>query len=138
LIRQVLGRAALSQFKDFQKAKKNEVAQRLSHVLSLIGPKRFNMEPVVSRILNEAVDLANDMAQEQALFKCQMPKTGGLPEEDLNIKVPDENQTGRIFMCTFPRFGRMIIDDGKESVVWLVPAYVELQSAFKPEQPSKE
>ena len=104
-------------------------------MLSLFGPKRSkDLGPMVVAIIDEAVDLSNQMAEEQAIFVCQMPKTGSFPNENPNIRVADENQTGRVFMCSFPGFGRRIVDDGQERVVWLVKTNAELQSGFSVEK----
>lgn len=85
---------------------------------------------MLTKVIDHAVLLANQITGEQAIFQCQMAKTGFSPSDDVNVKVADENQEGHIFMCTFPRFGRKIVVDGKEKTVWLVQAIAELTSAF--------
>jgi hypothetical protein len=134
MLRQIMGRAVLSQVRPSQTHGKEALVNDLSAMLSLFGPRRLNLNPMVVAIVDEAVDLSNQMAEEQAIFVCQMPKTGTLPNENPNIRVADENQTGRVFMCSFPGFGRRIIDDGQEKVVWLVKTNAELQSGFSVEK----
>ena len=135
MIRQILGRAVVSLIEPIQLQRKLKLMEQLSRVLCLIGPKKLDVGFVgsVGKIIDQAVHLTNQMAQEQALFECHIPKTGHFPTEEPNLRVADESQRGRVFMCTFPGFGRKIVDDGKTSIVWLVTAYAELQSAFRSE-----
>lgn len=130
MIRQIVGRSVLSQVRSIQDDFKQDLVGKLSTTLSLFGPKRVDFKVMVSKIVDEAVDLSNQMAEEQALFKHQIPKTGSLPSEIPNIRIADETQTGRVVMCTFPGFGRRVVDGGKESMVWLLKSNAELQSGF--------
>jgi hypothetical protein len=85
---------------------------------------------MISKIVDMAVKLANDMTGEQALFRCQIVETGRTPSES-DIQVADDKQSGNVFMCTFPFFARLIWDDGKERLVPVVKASVELESAYQ-------
>jgi hypothetical protein len=134
MIHQTMGRAVLTQVRPTQYNFKEDLVEKLSGVLILFGPKRTKFNAMVAKIIEEAVELSNQMAEEQALFKHQMPKTGVFPNEIPNIRIADESQTGRVVMCTFPGFGRRVIDERKESMVWLVKSNAELQSGVSIEK----
>jgi hypothetical protein len=131
MIRQVIGSAVLSQLVGTQQSRaKDELFKKMLTTLSLISTKRKALSAMLTKIIDQALLLANQMTGEQALFRCQLAKTGFSPLADVNTKVADETQEGAIFICTFPGFGRDIVDDGEEKTVWLVQANAELTSAF--------
>lgn len=131
MIRHAVGRAILHQVSGMQTNAKKAVIDKLAGTLSFIVSKNDDLNYMLVGIVEQAVALANQMTVEFGLFKCQMAKTGINPETDPYLKIPDESQSGLVFMCTFPSFGRRVIIEGKESFVCLVKATAELVSAFR-------
>ena len=128
MFRQAFGRAILSQVSHDQDNEKEKVARKLSSALLLLLPKPLDLSPMIMRIMDRAVTLANEMVTEQCLFQCFMVKTGTKSNE--RIRVEDINQTGPVLLCTFPGFGKTVRDGEKETFVCLVKATVDLDSAF--------
>lgn len=116
--------------KDVQGAAEQRLAQKLGDTLSLLLPGSAGLFTSIMRLVNQAVTLANQMTEEQAIFRCFFPMVGE-PTPNANIRVPDERQTGRVFMCIFPGFcRRVILDDGNESRICILKANAVLESAF--------
>ena len=113
-----------------QTAKKQHLVEILATALSLLLPKKLESNLHLERIIDHAVTLANQMTEEQGLFCCFLAEVGSDPKDNLLIKVADQTQTGLVIVCTFPGFGRKIIDDGKERFECIMKANAELQSAF--------
>lgn len=103
----------LRQVTEKQGVEKERLVEKLSETLSLLLPKKIESKLPLERIIDRALLLANQMTEEQGLFQCFLAEVGDEPEEKLMIKVADQKQTGRVIMCTFPGFRRMINDDGK-------------------------
>lgn len=130
LIRQALGRGVLVQTESQQSKVKNAFIGHIESMLSTLLPIKQNIRPKLQRIIDNAVDLANTMTRERALFLCRVIPTGRAIE-DMYMEVSDEDQKGKVFMCTFPMFCRRIMDEGTGRNVCLVKADVELESAFQ-------
>lgn len=130
MIRQALGRGVLVQTESQQSKVKNAFISHIESMLSTLLPIKQNIQPKLQRIIDNAVDLANTMTRERALFLCRVIPTGRAIE-DMYMEVSDEDQKGKVFMCTFPMFCRRIMDEGTGRNVCLVKADVELESAFQ-------
>jgi hypothetical protein len=113
-----------------QEARKEKVIQQLERAMKLLLPgKPDDIHSIVTQIVDKAVTLANDMTEEQILFRCYMIHAGQQPTEAI-VHVADSEQTGRVILCTFPGFGRKVWEDGKVQLIPVVKASVELESAF--------
>lgn len=131
MIRQAIGKAVVNRIASSQAGAKIKLFSKLLTAFLNLSNNEKALRSMLKNIIEEAVSLANQMTREQAIFRCQMAKTGFSPLADVNVKVADAGQEGDIFMCTFPGFGRRIVDDRKEKIVWLVPSNAELTSAFR-------
>jgi hypothetical protein len=128
-IRQALGQAELRQLAKSQETAKSELVRRLVETLKRLLPRPIDIQPMVSKILDMAIKVANDMTEEQALFHCHIIEAGRPPSES-SIQVADDAQSGNVFLCTFPLFARLIRDEWSERLVPVVKASAELESAF--------
>lgn len=131
MIRQALGQGVLEQFKPTQKEIRDDLINELENTVKLLLPKPQDIRPKLVKIVDGAIELANEMTCEQALFKCKIFPSGEA-FMDKFMYVPDDNQRGRVYICTFPLFIKRIYHDGRAS--WggrLQPASVELESAFR-------
>lgn len=129
-IRQALGQAELRQLAKSQETAKLELVRRLVEILERLLPRPIDIQPMVSKIVDMAVKVANDITEEQALFRCHIIEAGRPPSES-SIHVADDSQSGDVFMCTFPLFARLIRDEWNERLVPVVKASVELESGFQ-------
>jgi hypothetical protein len=87
---------------------------------------------VVLTIANEAVDLADEMTEEQTMFRYSFVDPGMEPSLKL-MHVADHRQKGLVALCTFPGFWRVAKESDAGGRIWfpLVKPCVELQSAFE-------
>lgn len=129
---QAFHKAILSQVKDKQMGMKQTLARGLSESLGLLLPKKMDLETGLQQIVDQAVTLANQMTEERALFYCLMVQTGNNPQEYVStLRVADERQSGAVFMCTFPGFGKRTVDEnGEKCFVCLVKMSADLESLF--------
>jgi hypothetical protein len=95
-------------------------------MLSPLLPTKQEIRPKLSRILDNAIDLANSMTRERAIFSCELV-SGGRAIEVTEMNVSDEDQKGNV---TFPMFRRKIMAEGMGRNVCILKADVELESAF--------
>src|SRR5947207_8462487 len=131
MVRQALGQGVLEQFKSTQTSIHDNLIDELENTLKLLLPKPQDIRPTLVKIVDAAIELSNKMTCEQALFKCKIFPSG-TTFVDKFMYVPDDNQTGRVYMCTFPLFVKRVFQDGRLS--WsgqLHPASVELESVFR-------
>lgn len=135
MIRQVLGRAELRVVKDEQSAQKADLVGLLSDTIIQLLPRThdansqpYDVRGMIVDIVEKCINLANIMTAEQAFYKCTMVCAGELPSE-ASVRA---EQSGRVFMCTFPGLVRNIYSDGEIAVVSLVKPSVELESMIRP------
>ena len=131
MVRQALGQGVLEQFKSTQNEIHEDLINALENTLKLLLPKPQDIRPKLVKIVDGAIELANEMTCEQALFKCKMFSSASA-FIDKFMYVPDDKQKGRVYMCTFPLFTKRVCHDGRLS--WsgrLQPASVELESVFR-------
>jgi hypothetical protein len=129
LIREALGRGALVYVESRQSQAKDSLLDLIESMLSPLLPTKQEIRPKLSRILDIAIDLANSMTRERAIFSCELV-SGGRAIEDTEMNVSDEDQKGNVFICTFPMFRRKIMAEGMGRNVCILKADVELESAF--------
>ena len=138
-IRQALGRAQLSEVEKLQTAMKNLLVEQLDDLLKPLLPRSsdpnlrpYDIHVVIAKLTDMAVQLANMMTQERAIFRSYFLKAGHQPTE-VEASVPNTEQTGNVFMCTFPGFYKKV-RDGKQTIqIVMVKANVELQSRLREE-----
>ena len=99
-------------------------------MLSILLPTKQEIRSDLEAILDVAVDIANIMTREKALFVCKLIPAGAIVD-DKCMNVSDEDQKGRVFMCAFPKFCKRIIHEGHKRNLYLVKADVELESGFQ-------
>jgi len=130
VIRQALGKGVFAQYNPHQVETKATLITVFEETLQLLLPTPQDIRPNLEKLIDGAVDLANSMTTEQSLFKCKL--VGAATEfNSKHMYVPDEKQKGLVYMCTFPRFSKVMMSDGKLTSQKLVDASVELESVFK-------
>jgi hypothetical protein len=102
---------------------------KIESKLGLLLPIKREIRPNLTRIIDKAIDIANTMTRERLVFICTLIPHG-CEIDDECMHVEDEDQTGKVFWCMFPTFGRIITEEGMDGSVCLVQADVELESAF--------
>jgi hypothetical protein len=112
-----------------QSRAKNSLLDCVESTLSPLLPTKQEIRPKLNRIIDNAIDLANSMTRERAIFSCDLIP-GGSTIDDMEMNVSDEDQRGKVFMCTFPMFRRRIMEEGMGTYLCLLKADVELESAF--------
>jgi hypothetical protein len=125
LVQQALGHGVLKIVGSEQKARKKEVEERLGTWLSALFPESKNLQKKLGALVGEAIELANMMTEEKALFLCEMIPSGSRFNVATMNTFDDEN--GRVVMCMFPAFGVRIRDGETNGVKILVKANVELE-----------
>ena len=108
---------------------KDSLLDLIESMLSPLLPTKQEIRPKLSRILENAIDLANSMTRERAIFSCELV-SGGRAIEDTEMNVSDEDQNGNVFICTFPMFRRKIMTEGMGRNVCILKTDVELESVF--------
>jgi hypothetical protein len=132
MFRQALGQAEVRQLRGrTQESAKSKLVARIEETIKPLLPRPIDIQPMVSKIVDLAVNSANEMTEEQAMFRCVMIEAGRPPSES-SVQIAGEGQSGNVFMCTFPMFARLVRDEGKGKLVpvYVVKACVELESAF--------
>lgn len=130
MIRQALGRGVLQQAESDQLTRKPILIDYIESTLSLLLPVKQNIRPKLAKIIDEAIDIANVMTQEKAIFLCKMIIVGSALDHRF-MELPDEDQKGDVIMCTFPLFSRKVMDDEATGYIFLIKAEVELENAFQ-------
>ena len=108
----------------------NQILARLLPVLQALYPRP---EPVprnpLKDMLEELVSLTKFMKVEKDIYVSFFPTTGSALTTDDIVRG---NQTGRVWVCTFPGLARRYWDE--QQAKWyhllLTPAVVELESAL--------
>lgn len=89
------------------------------------------MEQKVKYFVDLSIELSNTMAQEKALF-CGSMVIAGDSFDKAWMESFDDPQENRVYMCTFPMFAVCFIEDGEETLSYLVKAQVEHEGSFRP------
>ena len=130
LIHQALGRGVLEHIKPNQIAAKTSLVNSIERTIKPLLPKPQNIRPKLEKIIDRAVELANEMTIEQALFRCYMiVPSAALNQESMEIS--DDAQSGRVLFCTFPAFAKRVVEDGEDTRSYIVKANVELESIIE-------
>jgi hypothetical protein len=130
LIRQAICRGILEQLQPAQDEKKNRLIKALTTMLKILFPVSQDVERKVEYFFDLSIELANTMAQEKALFCGRMVTAGDSFDNSwMESFGPEEN---RVYMCAFPMFAVRFIEDGEETLSYLVKAQVEHEGSFRP------
>lgn len=129
MIRQATGRGILEQVKGRHVEMKKMVTEDLEKLLKIFFPIRQDLGRKIEKFVDSAVELANTMAEEKALFFCTMIDAGSVIE-NTSMQVSDDSQNKRVYMCTFPLFAIRVMEDGRETLVYLTKADVETENLF--------
>ena len=82
----------------------------------------------VERLIKMAIELKNNMTEEQAIYRCFMV---AIDEQVNMVNFEDEfgdEQSGIVLLCTFPGLHRRHLNqDGSDETVIIVRAFGELQ-----------
>ena len=113
-----------------QQAAKQAVVSELERVLTYLLPAPQAVRSHIEGLIDTAVTLANSMTKEQGWFRCKFIRTKR-PFKEAHMYLPDDRQTGRVYMCTFPYFDKIVATDEKRCSEIIVNASVELESEFK-------
>lgn len=130
VIRQAFAKAVLICVRGKQESTQKDLVEGLLKALSLWFGKQADFNADLETIVADAVVLANQMAEEQCLFQCFFANIAVEPRSEDFVKVADPNQSGYVYMCTFPGFRKRTVMNKKEDFLCLIPASVELASAF--------
>jgi len=125
--KQTLGYALLDQIQSSQVTGKIALIEQLENTFLCLLPVRDSLRPKLAKLVDMAVDLSNDMAQEKTYFNHDLVLAGMTYDEQ--TMEAEETQRGTVFLCTFPYFATYVLDD-QPKMVCLIKANVELESAF--------
>ena len=129
MIHQALGRGVQEHTKSKQPEATIKLINFIEQLIKPLLPKQMIIRPKLEKIIRDAVDLANVMCAEQALFHCYMIDSG-TEFIETSMELSDENQSGRVFLCTFPTFAKRYFEDGKDARAYILKANVELESVL--------
>ena len=130
LIHQALGRGVLEHIKPNQIAAKTSLVNSIERTIKPLLPKPQNIQAKLEKIVDRAVELANEMTIEQALFRCYMIVASAALNQE-SMEVSDDAQSGRVLFCTFPAFAKRLVEDGQDKRSYIVKANVELESIIE-------
>ena len=91
------------------------------------------MRRKIENFVDLSIELANTMAQEKALFCGRMTTAGDAFDEE-SMESYDDPKNNRVFFCTFPMFAVRVIEDGEETLAYLVKAIIVHEGLLRPEQ----
>ena len=101
MIKQALGHGVLEQAKAHQEESKKGLIDFLETLLTPLLPTKQTIRRKLEKTVGEAVELANSMACEQALYHWRIVPVGSAAEETL-MEWSDMDQRGHVVLCTFP------------------------------------
>lgn len=130
MIKQALGYGILQQAQLHQEEYKKKVIGFLETLLTPLLPTKQTIRRKLEKTIDEAVELANSMACEQALYNWQIVPVGSAAEETL-MEWSDMDQSGRVVLCTFPIFRKLVREDDGQKKICLVKADVELEHTLQ-------
>lgn len=130
IVKQAIGRGLLRHLEPSHESLKRAMVQSLDQILTLLLPTPYKLLPRIEKTINMAVELKNEMVCEQGLFEWRMIRS----EEPFSPQIMEfspEEQSGAVFVCTFPGLFKTDYDaDGRVVDLVLTKANVELESLF--------
>jgi len=134
MVHQAIGRGAGQFSPESGTARRTQVMVELGNLLSRLLPRCTpeTVSETVLRIVDKAIYLKKTMSEEQALYYCFWNDYGEEYKENY-VEVMNEDETGSVFLCTFPGLARTIKKDNHVSEVLVVKARAMLESAFEME-----
>jgi hypothetical protein len=130
LIHQALGRGVLEHIKPHQAAAKTSLVNSIERTIKPLLPKPHNIQPKLKKIIDRAVELANEMTIEQALFRCYIIVASAAFNLE-SMELSDDAQSGRVLFCTFPAFAKRLVEDDQDIRSYILKANVELESIME-------
>lgn len=129
MIHQNKGRGAIRLAKTHRKQRKEEVVAGLSGILLrlMLQTTDGTIGPVVTKIVEKAVQLKDLITEEQALYDCFWADCGSEIQEEL-VEVGEEDPSGKVSLCTFPGLSRTVKEDDKVSTETVVKSNVLLEA----------
>jgi hypothetical protein len=126
MIRQAIARGVLKSCERSASDCRETCIEELVDILSLILPKtkvKSDIRPSAVKFIEAAIQLKNQMTEEQAVYRCFMLAYGE-SVTNANLNIGDEEIVGGIvFLCTFPGLQRIVLDEeGKKEVLIVVKA----------------
>jgi hypothetical protein len=135
MVHQAIGRGAGQFSQESAATCRTKVMEELGELLCKLLPRSTHeaIGETVLRIVDKAIYLKKAMTEEQALYRCFWIDYG---EEynDNTTEVTNEDETGRVLLCTFPALARTIKQGNVVSNVLVVKARAMLESAFEVEE----
>jgi hypothetical protein len=130
IVKQAIGRGLLRHLELSHEYLKRAMVQSLDQILTLLLPTPYKLLPRIEKTIDMAVELKNEMVCEQGLFEWRMIRS----EEPFSPQIMEfspEEQSGAVFVCTFPGLFKTDYDaDGRVVDLVLTKANVELESLF--------
>ena len=126
IIKQALGYGVLEVTKPLQEEPIKLHVDFLETLLTPLQPTKQPIRRKLEKTVCQAVDLANAMACEQALYQWRMVPIGSVAEK-VCVEWSDIDQKGHVFLCTFPMCLKEVRDDDGQKQICLVKADVELE-----------
>ena len=135
MVHQAIGRGAKQFSQESTVARRTDVMVELGDLLCKLLPRATHeaIGETVLKIVDKAIYLKTAMSEEQALYHCFWIDYGEEYKENFT-EVANEDETGRVLLCTFPGLARTIKKDNEVSEVLIVKARAMLESAFEVEQ----
>ena len=130
MIKQALGHGVLDQAQAHQEEYKKGLVDFLETLLTPLLPIKQIIRRKLEKTVGEAVELANSMACEQALYRWWIVPVGSAAEETL-MEWSNTDERGHVLLCTFPMCWKVVREDEGQKEVCLVKADVELEHALR-------
>ena len=123
MIRQMMGCAMLCKVRDQREAMIQKTIKDLRGILELFLPRQADLRPSLNRIIRAAVNLADQIAEEQALFCWPLSEE----RETSTERKVEETPAEEIFLCTFPGLQRRKMEG---TFLTLVEPFGERETLF--------
>jgi len=119
----------LEQAKAQQEEYKKTLVEFLETLLTPLLPTKQEIRRKLEKTIDEATELANGMACEQAVYHWQIIPIGSVAEQTC-MEWSDTDQRGHVFLCTFPMCWKEVREEDGQKQVCLVKADVELEHSL--------
>lgn len=106
MVRQMIGCAMLRKVRDQQERVIHKAINDLNEILEMFLPRQAELRPSLAVIIRAAVQLANQIAEEQALFRWPLSQEWVL----LPGRKADKTQAEQMYLCTFPGLQRQTVE----------------------------
>ena len=135
MVHQATGRGAVQFSQESAAIRRTEIMVEFGNLLVRLLPRstQETISETVLKIVDKAIYLKKAMSEEQALYRCFWIDYGEEYNENCT-EVTNEDETGRVLLCTFPGLARTIKKDNQVSDVLVVKARAMLESAFESEE----